>query len=290
MESKQKKSNKKILKYIGIGIGSILLVGGVIYFTGKDTKDSSSQNVLDTSQITKLEVAQSATNEGMEKAIASMEVNQYPEINTLVNRYFEAITNSDIDTLNSIVETNTPFEKESLEKQKEFIERYENITCYTKEGLLENTYIVYVYYDIKFVNINTTAPSLIRLYICKNEDGAVYIYRGEMDGEVSSYLEEVGNLPEITDLIRSVNNKLAEARANDEELDALISMLENGELNSNTSQSNQSLEESKESEESNSEQQSMQESGSEEESSQETSSQEQTLEESTQSQESSTME
>ena len=37
--------------------------------------------------------------------------------------------------------------------------------------LLIITYIAYVYYEIKFIGIDTKAPSMIRLYICQNKDG-----------------------------------------------------------------------------------------------------------------------
>ena len=236
MKQKKQGGKRKLIKYTLVGITSIVLVGSVIYFTGKNTNESSSKSSIDSSQITKLEVDSSMV-QTTEKRNIPMEVNQHPEINTLVDRYFQAIMNSDIETLNSIVESNVPFEKEQLDRQREFIEGYENIVCYTKEVLLEDTYIVYVSYDIKFLNINTKAPALIRLYVCQNEEGGMYIYRGELEGEVSAYLEEVGNSSEITDLVRSVNSQLDQVRSSEKELDALISMLENGSVESTSEES-----------------------------------------------------
>ncbi len=38
------------------------------------------------------------------------------------------------------------------------IECYNNLTCYTKDGIDPNTYYLYVCYDVKFKDIDTMAP------------------------------------------------------------------------------------------------------------------------------------
>ena len=56
MKQKKQGGKRKLIKYTLVGITSIVLVGSVIYFTGKNTNESSSKSSIDSSQITKLEV------------------------------------------------------------------------------------------------------------------------------------------------------------------------------------------------------------------------------------------
>lgn len=158
----------------------------------------------------------------------SLEMNAIPEINDLFTRYFEAMKNRDVATLTSIVASNTEITQEDVDKQNEYIEDYVNINCYTREGLLEDTYIVFVYYENKFTNIDTTAPALYRYYVCKNEDGSFIISNGTVDGEVAAYIDEVSNREDVIALRDEVDRKLEEAMAADEKLAMFVNKLREG--------------------------------------------------------------
>lgn len=70
------------------------------------------------------------------------------------------------DALRATVSELDDEEADSVTKMSQHIESYNNITCYTKRGPAENSYVVYVCYDIKFQNVDTMAPSLNMLYVC----------------------------------------------------------------------------------------------------------------------------
>ena len=93
-------------------------------------------------------------------------------------------------------------------KSSEYVESYENIICYTVPGIADNTYIAYVYYEIKFIGIDTKAPSMIRLYICQNKDGSLYIDKNAKDGEIAAYLQEVAGWESVRELVANVNDKI----------------------------------------------------------------------------------
>ncbi len=104
------------------------------------------------------------------------------------------------------------------------VENYQNITCYTKPGLLPDTYIVWVYYETKYVNVETAAPCMFKAYICTDEMG-VYIYNGAIEGEISNYLDEASRDDDVAALVSSVNQQLTEACNQDENLKHIYDIL-----------------------------------------------------------------
>ena len=151
----------------------------------------------------------------------------YPEINSLYETYYTAMKNGDVETLSNIVD-GYEFTQEEVDKEREYVEDYRNIKCYTIDGLLENTYIVYVYNEVKFYNIDTWAPGLYGSYVCRNEDGTVYINEGMVEGEVAAFIEEMDNSEAVRDLNAQVDQALLDAQSQDPALDNLVKMLKEG--------------------------------------------------------------
>lgn len=152
----------------------------------------------------------------------------YPEINKLFETYFTAKKELNADQLNSIVVQEEPYTLEEIEKEGEYIENYQNIKCYTKPGLQDNTYLVYVYFEIKFMNIDTPAPGMVQQLVCMNSDGTLYINAGKVDADVKSYMDEVYNSQDVRALITSVEEKLQQAMSADENLLKLVDKLREG--------------------------------------------------------------
>jgi len=157
----------------------------------------------------------------------------YPEINQLMKRYFQARLALDMETLKQIVNPIEGISKEQLDYEingiagvDDFrkIEDFLNIACYTKQGLLADTYVVWVYYEIKFANAQTPAPALNKMYVCTDDTG-VYIYNGTIEGEISNYLDEVSHEPDVVSLVEEVNEKLETAISQDEELRGIFEKL-----------------------------------------------------------------
>ncbi|MFA9377219.1 MAG: SH3 domain-containing protein [Lachnotalea sp.] len=185
-----------------------------------DAKQADSDEV-----ITVDETTPDTATEDTTVATNDLQVDAYPAVNELVNKYFTAMSTSDIDTLLQIVNPLSDEEQTQIQQKKEYIEGYDNITCYTKIGPEENSYVVFVYYEIKFININTLVPGEIPLYICSNEDGSLYIYNDELTPEVDSYIADIAAGQDIVELIGSVDTKFTEAQAADPDLKAFIDKL-----------------------------------------------------------------
>ena len=143
----------------------------------------------------------------------------YPEIDKLFETYYTAKNNRDIDTLKSIISDPTKVEsEEELQARTEYIEDYKKISTYTKKGLQEGTYVVYVYHEIKFTSINTAAPALSKFYVVTGDDKKLKIYSGEMDADTKAYYDACSEDKDFAALTEMTDEKSAKAKKKDEDL------------------------------------------------------------------------
>ena len=149
------------------------------------------------------------------------------QLNTLIHTYFEAMKNCDAEAYSNVV-AGDDMTVEKLQKKGEYIEDYQNISCYTKPGMTEGTYVTYVYYEVKFRNVETPGPALIQLYVCTNEDGTMYINSGALDTELTGYINTVSSDEQVRTLIADTDQKMKDAMAADEKLARVVEWLNQG--------------------------------------------------------------
>ena len=150
----------------------------------------------------------------------------YPEVNRLLESYFEAKAAGDTDTLRQLVSVLDDSEAQSIQKMSEHIESYNNITCYTKNGPAEGSYAVYVCYDIKFKNVDTMAPSLNMYYVCTAEDGSLYMDTGEWDAQTEAAIVELNSQEDVQNLVAQVDEAYNNALSQDEKLSNLAATIQ----------------------------------------------------------------
>lgn len=220
---KKKGILKQILPYAAIVLVAAALIWAVILVTGQKGRDKEKR-------VSAVELDKTSAPTETEKSRLERDSNK--PIADLLQRYFQAKKNADADEMNKIVITgnNQLFDKESMELEAQFTESYSNISYYVAPGIVENTYIVFVCYDEKFIGIDTKAPSMRRFYICEDTDGAMAINLDSQSwsDEVNAYMNEVSGWPEVRELTVQVNTKLQEACENDSKLNDFVRML-NGE-------------------------------------------------------------
>jgi hypothetical protein len=143
----------------------------------------------------------------------------YPEIDSLFEEYYAAKSNRDVDKLKKILSDPSEVEtEEQLQNKTEYIEEYKKIKTYTKQGVEEGSYIVYVYHEIKFTSVNTAAPGLAKFYVVTGEDNKLKIFSGEMNDELKTYFDARNEDEDVVALIDMTNEKSEEAKAKDEDL------------------------------------------------------------------------
>ncbi len=103
------------------------------------------------------------------------EIDAHAEVNELIATYFDAYVNADFETLEMIARPMSEMEESYIDVMTQYYEEFQNIKCYTKHGLSKDSYIVSAYYEIKFLDIEQTAPSLVLFYVQTDENGELYI-------------------------------------------------------------------------------------------------------------------
>ncbi len=157
----------------------------------------------------------------------ALEKDAYPEVNNLVKQYYQALVDGDIETIKSIKNYTDEEEELKIVKKSEFMESYPSITVYTKKGPAEGSFVAYVQYEVKFKDIESTAPGLNTLYICANEDGSYYINANELDESVVEYLKTISVQNDVVDLFNTVQVAYNDIKTQDENLSAFLDELPN---------------------------------------------------------------
>lgn len=193
-----------IILLLVIGFFAVKLVRGLGEGSKRETEATTEKG--DTEKETDLKVT-------LEKNV--------PEILDVMTRYYTARAEKDIDTIKAI-EPGFSAEDEADLRDNNPIERYDNIMVYSKEGLTEGSYIVYIYFDAKIVGINTVAPTLTDMYLETDGEGNLFIANKFGTQELTDFVEMMRTTDAVQALISDVNQKLSDAEASDEELQAYI--------------------------------------------------------------------
>lgn len=152
----------------------------------------------------------------------------YPEINELMNKYYEASLAVDLDTLEGLVSDISQIDAGKLEKQLSYLESVDNIICYTVAGEVEGTFRVYVYYDMKLIGIDTPAPALYAFYVTMSSDGNYIVYLSGLDGDTQDFISDADASDDVNTLKTLVNARFKNVINSDEKLKEFCNMLDNG--------------------------------------------------------------
>lgn len=157
----------------------------------------------------------------------TLQENAYPQINELVKKYLDARLACDMDIITKVVSNTHHITEEALQKESEYIESYDNLICYTIKAPDQESYVVYVYEEIKILGIDTLAPGMTRLYVRMNETGEPIVYFGQVEDSMLDFINDTSNTIEVIELIDRVNKRLEEAMTKDSNLYNFIVGLEN---------------------------------------------------------------
>lgn len=148
-----------------------------------------------------------------------MELNAYPAVNDLIATYYDALEAGDASAALTINSHLTESEQLYIQEMGEVIDRFTTIEVYTKPGPIENSYLAYVYYEVKFEGSEVEGPGMTAYYICCNEEGKYYINEGTESEEITSYIEEMSLQDDVVEL----NNRVSVAFNNLIENDLIFS-------------------------------------------------------------------
>lgn len=213
----------KYKKYIATGAMLVLLA--VVISTSSKASGDKGPSEPDTTQGT------TKTDDGL--ASEKLEVNAYPQVNELFQDYYKYYAEGDINSIEKIAFPISDMEKSYIKMFSKYVDAYEDIDCYTKNGISEGEYVVTVATQMKFKDIDTGVPNLDSFYVRKDKKGNAYIdnaysssneqFRDDTtDLEVNTLLTEFSQDAEVAELEKSVRKEYDKALEKDEGLKEMV--------------------------------------------------------------------
>ena len=152
------------------------------------------------------EIASAASETATETATEEVPLvaNEEGAIYTLIATYYNAMATGDEETLRSVCDEISDKDMYRYVELSQYIDYYPALEIYTKTGPEEGSVIAYVYYKISFVGHEEEVPGYQALYICTNDQGGLYIKRGENSEEVNEYIKTVSTQDDVVEF----NNKI----------------------------------------------------------------------------------
>ncbi len=238
----------KYARLLAIPVAVVLVLLVVILVMDKkpgSSKNTEDTTVSETSDISIEGDTESSAGDGTEDESVEPDNNEYnqdfsayelqkdanPQVNELISTYFQAKVDQDAQALYKVFgkEEDDRLEerKQQLKDEAVYIEDYQDITCYTKAGMTDDSYVVYVTYDVKFRRVDTLAPGLMWCYVVKNDNGD-YIIRENVVGDEADYVAEQNRTEDVRLLSTQVNERLKQAIESDSLLAGIYKDLSNG--------------------------------------------------------------
>ena len=117
---------------------------------------------------------------------------EYPEITEAVREYYK-----------------------QQEEEASFVDSYEDITVYTKQGIYRGTYVVFARYNMKIKEIYTKVPGLGTLYIVENEADGYQVNAAVEDEKVKDYIQVIAQHRDVQALMDETQSLYQEAVGSD---------------------------------------------------------------------------
>lgn len=208
-------------KYMYISVFSIMLSGMMIFSTNH-TFPNKEEEVISTGSAVSVEPETNKVNSEVAVNRGLLMKDAYPEINQLIQTYFNAKLKVDKESIATCVDNVEYVGIERLPEIVDEMEAVDGIVCYTLEGPEKDSYVVYAYNQVKFKDVATKSSALDGFYVKKDETGKLKIILSPLSKEVQAIIEEDSKREDVASLISDVNMKLAKEVKSDKNLAKLL--------------------------------------------------------------------
>ena len=175
-----------IIKHSKVVLPAVVVVAVAVTVSvslSMNNRHREEQQNAESAVATSSEIATEPTTEDV-----PLVANEEGAVYTLVATYYNAMATGDETTLRSVCD----------EISDKDMYRYLELAQYI------DYYPTYVYYKIAFVGHEEEVPGYQALYICTNDQGEMYIKRGENSEEVNDYIKTVSTQDDVVEF----NNKI----------------------------------------------------------------------------------
>ncbi len=213
------------LRYILLGLAVLLviiivvcifrLIGGSSSNNNNKKKNTVVENVDDTASTEQMIPSSTSSAPA---AAEGLTVNE-ESLLALMKKYYNAVTSEDVAVLGTIVVPwNDTVRDEILALNQDF-KSFENITTYSKDGPVDNSYLVYVYCECRVDGVDVGIPTLLNPVVVITEDSGDLKISSDKS-QYSDFINESNKSSEVQSLIADVNKKYAELKASNAQVKA----------------------------------------------------------------------
>lgn len=143
-------------------------------------------------------------------------------VNVLMENYCEALKDGNEEALAKYTDSTEDIDETYKSILARYVEDITDINCYTMNGMLNNTYIVFVTYNVRYYGYSTIIPATMYCYVCTDASGNLYVSNKEPGDDVSSYNELMYKSTQITDIVANVAEEHDRKLDEDKELAAFV--------------------------------------------------------------------
>lgn len=156
-----------------------------------------------------------------------LEAGGTPEMNALFQDYYLAKLACDTEKMKELLSDPKYCPSQNqLEKETAYVDDFGNLKIYVKKSYEADSYIVYVYHEVTYLNIKTPAPFIDKFYVITDIEGQLKIYSPEYQPEFETYYNDRDLDQDVKDLVEKTNKKSKKAIEKDEDLKIYLEKLQ----------------------------------------------------------------
>lgn len=201
------------LRYVLLGLAVILVVIiGICIFRligGSSSKksDSGKQTTPPAASQEEQQSSEETKNVNLSAPAAGESLTENDEkLLDLSKKYYSAVTSEDEATLATIVEPWNDTVKEETFAMNEKFKSFENITTYSKEGPVDQSWLVYVYCECRVDGVDTGIPTLLNPLLVITTDSTDLKISSDRN-EYADFINESNTSADVQALINEVNKQ-----------------------------------------------------------------------------------
>ncbi len=200
------------LRYILLIIGILVILVGLFFgvravskrFGSSGNDEFSSDSVVsDTGNSVKEAVTSSVATVSENKG-GELKENAVPEVTELIQNYYTAMEQQDVSAVQKLCDTLPETEAAKIASSTT---KYTDLKVYTKNGLVADSYVVYVYYHYQNEGQAAPLPGLSRMLVRKNDAGTWQIVYSDYDQATSDYIDSLENEDDVKALVQQVQQE-----------------------------------------------------------------------------------
>lgn len=140
------------------------------------------------------------------------------DIYSLIATYYNAYANGDVETVKSVMSHVDETDEIKIPEMSQYIESYPTLQLYSKPGPVDDSWIIYVYFQMTMYGFDDVISGMETFYVCTDEAGKLYINTGEVTEEEVEYIGLVNSQDDVVELQNRVNVEFNDTVVNNADL------------------------------------------------------------------------